>query len=207
MNRKKNQRLPFFLIVPVLFLLLADCSPRWIRELPIDSSGGKNENLIPGGLYVRNRPERSHRNTLFYKNVVQERIFLNPENHTFEKSMRREVKDKNEYTTYIVSGKGKYSVSGNWILLETLEKGEVEFQGNAEAFEIVYSPFIHKLLYHYDSSTKTIVPLLYESGYKEKTFGLMDGVNKPYLEDQYFQIARKNFLKKEFQFHAYFYKP
>ncbi|WP_332460800.1 hypothetical protein [Leptospira ainazelensis] len=178
-----------------------------MRELPSEAFTEKNIKSIPGGMYVRNRPERSHRNTLFYKNTVQERIFLNSADRTFEKSMRREIKDKNEYTTYIVIGKGKYSVSGNWVLLETLEKGEVEFQGNAEAFEIVYSPFIHKLLYHYDSSTKTLVPLLYESGYKEKTFGLMDGVSRPYLEDKYFQIARNNFLRKEFQFHAYFYKP
>ncbi|PJZ55065.1 hypothetical protein [Leptospira adleri] len=207
MNRERNERLPFFLSVFVLLILIAGCTPNWIRELPAAGPSEKDINSVPGGMYIRNRPERSHMNTLFYKNVVQERIFLNSAERTFEKSMRREVKDKNEYTTYIVSGKGKYSVSGNWVLLETQEKGEAEFQGNAEAFEIVYSPFIHKLLYHYDSSTKTLVPLLYESGYKEKTFGLMDGVSQPYLEDKYFQIARKNFLRKEFQFHAYFYKP
>lgn len=121
--------------------------------------------------------------------------------------MRREVKDVNEYTTHIVSGKGKYAVSGNWVLLETIEKGETAFQGNGEAFQIEYLPFSHKLLYHYDTSSKTLVPLLYESGYKEKTYGLLDGVSQPYLEDKYFQIARRNFLRKEFQFHAYFYKP
>ncbi|MBM9578703.1 hypothetical protein JWG45_16270 [Leptospira sp. 201903070] len=201
-----KKRFAFILSILCLFPILIDCSPRWIRELPANDPIEKIQNTIPGGMYVRNRPERSHRNTLFYKNVVQERIFLNEADRTFEKSMRREVKDKNEYTTYIVIGKGKYSVSGNWVLLETQEKGEVEFQGNGEAFEIVYSPFIHKLLYHYDSSTKTLVPLLYESGYREKTFGLMDGVSRPYLEDKYFQIARNNFLKKEFQFHAYFHQ-
>ncbi|AOP36007.1 hypothetical protein A0128_09150 [Leptospira tipperaryensis] len=202
-----QKRYPFFVPFLFLFLILLGCSPRWIRELPAEVSNEKTQKEIPGGMYVRNRPERSHMNTLFYKNVVQERIFLNTADRTFEKSMRREVKDKNEYTTYIVSGKGRYSTLGNWVLLETLEKGEVEFQGNGEAFVVVYSPFIHKLLYHYDTSSKTLVPLLYESGYKEKTYGLLDGVKQPYLEDKYFQIARKNFLKKEFQFHAYFYKP
>ncbi|MDI7195596.1 hypothetical protein [Leptospira santarosai] len=194
---------PIFL-ASVLFL---SCSPEWIRELPPNSDLEADSGKIPGGTYVRNRPERSHRNTLFYKNTVQERIFLNPEDHTFEKSMRREVKDINEYTTHIVSGKGRYFVSGNWVLLETYQKGEAFFQGNGEAFQIEYLPFHHKLLYHYDSSTKTLVPLLYESGYREKRYGLLDGVSKPYLEDRYFQTARKNFLKKEFQFHAYFYKP
>lgn len=155
---------PIFL-ASVLFL---SCSPEWIRELPPNSDLEADSGKIPGGTYVRNRPERSHRNTLFYKNTVQERIFLNPEDRTFEKSMRREVKDINEYTTHIVSGKGRYFVSGNWVLLETNQKGEAFFQGNGEAFQIEYLPFHHKLLYHYDSSTKTLVPLLYESGYREK---------------------------------------
>ncbi|MBW0434704.1 hypothetical protein DLM76_15360 [Leptospira yasudae] len=200
-----------FRFLSFVFLFTLSCgAPEWIRQLPPDSSDSistTDSAKIPGGMYVRNRPERSHRNTLFYKNTVQERIFLNPEDRSFEKSMRREVKDVNEYTTYIVSGKGTYSVSGNWVLFETKEKGETFFQGNGEAFEIEYLPFNHKLLYHYDSSTKTLVPLLYESGYTEKKYGLLDGISKPYLEDRYFQIARRNFLKKEYQFHAYFHKP
>nr|WP_243399438.1 hypothetical protein [Leptospira ellisii] len=162
---------------------------------------------FPGGMYVRNRPERSNRNTLFYKNLVHENILLNPETKTFEKSSRREIKDKNEYVTRIVVGKGTYSISGNWVLLETKEKGEISFPGNSEAFRIEYAPFSHKLLYHYDSSTKTLVPLLYETGYEEKTYGLMDGMSSPYVEDRFFLVARRNLLKKEFQFHAYFYKP
>ncbi|PJZ29322.1 hypothetical protein [Leptospira kmetyi] len=207
MNQKRlSENVSRFLLS--VFLVCSGCSsPEWIRELPKDSVQNADTIRIPSGMYVRNRPERSHRNTLFYKNTVQERIFLNGEDGTFEKSMRREVKDVNEYTTHIVSGKGKYIVAGNWVLLETLEKGETLFQGNGEAFQIEYAPFSHKLLYHYDSSSKTLVPLLYESGYREKTYGLLDGVSKPYLEDKYFQIARRNFLKKEFQFHAYFYKP
>ncbi|TGM10329.1 hypothetical protein EHQ76_00165 [Leptospira barantonii] len=206
MNLKRlSGNLPNLLLYVCLFC--CGCSTEWIRELPKDSDQTVNSIRVPSGMYVRNRPERSHRNTLFYKNTVQERIFLNGDDGTFEKSMRREVKDVNEYTTHIVSGKGKYSISGNWVLLETLEKGETLFQGNAEAFQLEYLPYRHKLLYHYDSSSKTLVPLLYESGYQEKTYGLLDGVSKPYLEDKYFQIARRNFLKKEFQFHAYFYKP
>ncbi|EMJ95996.1 putative lipoprotein [Leptospira alstonii serovar Pingchang str. 80-412] len=207
MDRGKFSSLSGLKSLILVCFLFFSCSPEWIRKLPPNSVLETDPEKIPGGMYVRNRPERSHRNTLFYKNTVQEKIFLNPENRSFEKSMRREVKDVNEYTTHIVSGKGKYSVAGNWVLLETNQKGETLFQGNGEAFQIEYRPFHHKLLYHYDSSTKTLVPLLYESGYKEKTYGLLDGVNEPYSEDRYFQIARKNFLKKEFQFHAYFYKP
>ncbi|MCG6167898.1 hypothetical protein [Leptospira sanjuanensis] len=210
MNRYRFS-LRVFRFLSFVFLFTLSCgAPGWIRQLPPDSSDSiptTGSAKIPGGMYVRNRPERSHRNTLFYKNTVQERIFLNPEDRSFEKSMRREIKDVNEYTTHIVSGKGSYSVSGNWVLLETTEKGETFFQGNGEAFEIEYLPFNHKLLYHYDSSTKTLVPLLYESGYTEKNYGLLDGISKPYLEDRYFQIARRNFLKKEYQFHAYFHKP
>ncbi|XDD51971.1 hypothetical protein AB3N59_08810 [Leptospira sp. WS92.C1] len=191
-----------------LLYCLVNCTPAWIRELPPPGlSKESDSDKIPKGVYVRNRPERSHGNTLYYKNTIQERILLNGEDHTFEKFTRREIKDESTYTTQIVNGKGKFSIRGNWLLLETLEKGEVLFQGNAEVFQIEYKPFRHKLLYHYDSSSKTLVPLLYESGYLEKTFGLLDGVNQPYVEDKYFQIARKNFLRKEFQFHAYFYKP
>ncbi len=204
LNSRNNIEFKF---VPFIFLILIECSTSWIRTLPPNSILETNPEKIPRGMYVRNRPERSHINTLFYKNIVQEKILLNAENLTFEKSTKREVKDKNEYTTHIVSGKGKYVVSGNWVLLETYEKGEVFFQGNRETFQIEYFPFYHKLLYHHDPSTKTLVPLLYESGYQEKKYGLLDGIREPYLEDRYFQISRKNFLKKEFQFHAYFYQP
>ncbi|EMM99695.1 hypothetical protein LEP1GSC021_0733 [Leptospira noguchii str. 1993005606] len=204
LNSKNNIEFKF---VPFIFLILIECSTSWIRTLPPNSILETNPEKIPRGMYVRNRPERSHINTLFYKNIVQEKILLNAESLTFEKSTKREVKDKNEYTTHIVSGKGKYVVSGNWVLLETYEKGEVFFQGNRGTFQIEYFPFYHKLLYHHDPSTKTLVPLLYESGYQEKKYGLLDGIREPYLEDRYFQISRKNFLKKEFQFHAYFYQP
>ncbi|EMO77619.1 hypothetical protein LEP1GSC127_0189 [Leptospira kirschneri str. 200801925] len=120
MSSKNNIEFKF---VPFIFLILLECSTSWIRALPPNSILETNPEKIPGGTFVRNRPERSHINTLFYKNVVQEKILLNPESLTFEKSMKREVKDKNEYTTHIVSGRGKYSVSGNWVLLETYEKG------------------------------------------------------------------------------------
>ncbi|EMN30125.1 hypothetical protein LEP1GSC083_1851 [Leptospira interrogans serovar Pyrogenes str. L0374] len=99
---------------------------------------------------MRNRPERSHINTLFYKNIVQEKILLNRKNLTFEKSMKREVKDKNEYTTHIVIGKGKYSVSGNWVLLETHEKGEVFFREIEKHFK---SNIFHLIINCYITTT------------------------------------------------------
>ncbi|TGK35155.1 hypothetical protein EHQ12_14955 [Leptospira gomenensis] len=190
-----------------LILFLSQCaSSSWIRTLPYSGSEISLA-TIPAGLYVRNRPERSHRNTLYYKNIVHENILLNSGTGRFEKSTRREIKDKNEYRTTIVVGKGIYSVSGNWVLLETQEKAELSYSGNSEPFQVEYAPFSHKLLYHYDSETKTLVPLLYETGYEEKSYGLLDGMSAPYAEDRFFAIARRNLLKKEFQFHAYFYKP
>lgn len=186
--------------IPVIFLIFTIfCSRKdWIRKLP-DKDYSKDQ--IINGTFIRHTNPKSAINSTFHKNHWNEKILFDKNIGKFEKIYERTDIMGNEKKYLQIRGRGNFYVKGNWIILKTEEIAET----NSEDTDSLRFDFKkHDLLYHYDENTQTIIPMIYESGYIEKPFGVMDGVKLPYMEDKYFYISRKNFLLKDFQSHAYF---
>ncbi|WP_243393424.1 hypothetical protein [Leptospira perolatii] len=136
-----------------------------------------------------------------------EKIKFNPVENTFVKTYVREVIDGNKFRRINLEGRGSYEVQGNWILLSTSEIETTEENwkfGETSKFSTkTMKSSSHRLLYHFDPLSDSIIPMLYETGYDEKPFGVVEGTRIPYSENEAFQISRKNYASKEYQSHVY----
>ncbi|EPG75397.1 putative lipoprotein [Leptospira fainei serovar Hurstbridge str. BUT 6] len=190
-----------------VFILLGACfPPAWIRELPPDRQTAKD--AVLSGTYSKKLPGLSPLTSLTYIEKHSESIEFSEKDKTFRKTYIREVEEGNKFRRIRIDGKGTFETRGNWVLLTTssIETEENTWEGgkslrSSGASNVSSS---YKLLYHYDRESETIIPMVYETGYKEKPFGVVEGIRTPYAEDEAFRISRRNYSKKEYQNHAYF---
>ncbi|HMX34195.1 MAG TPA: hypothetical protein PKL30_13710 [Leptospiraceae bacterium] len=184
----------------ILLLFLFNCSTPWYRTLPNEELPS-TRNFF--GVWKKKTNSRAAINSSWHKNQWSESIYLRSD-FTFTKVYEASDlvgREKHENT---VIGKGVFKVNGNWILLETksifaekklngvIEKKEERSQESA-------------LLYYYSVEGNLIIPMIYDMGYKEKDFGVKDGVSKPFDDKNpnFFQYI-KIYAFKEFQSHAYY---
>lgn len=187
----------FQMVFTTLILFFSYCKEDWIRKLPPDE---KKTQINIQGVWAKKAMPISPINSNYYKNEWKEEIEFH--SNTFIKKYESidKIGDKKIQTKVV--GKGEYKTKGNWILLITKQiKRWSSDQNSNDSFQ----DFDHKLLYYYDKKNNVILPMIYDVAYKEKNFGVRDGVNTPYDEND------KNFLKyikiytyKEYQAHAYF---
>ncbi|TGK13852.1 hypothetical protein EHO60_00400 [Leptospira fletcheri] len=193
--------LPFF-----CFSLVACFPPAWIRELPAQKQSLPD--AVLSGTFRKNIPGMSPLTSLGYIENHSEFIEFSDVEKTFRKTYNREIEEGNKFRQMRVEGKGRFKTKGNWVLLMTesliIEESVWEKGKKPETSGAKTSRSNHRLLYHYDPNSLSLIPMLYETGYKEKPFGVVEGIRVPYSEDEAFRIARKNFAKKEYQTHAYY---
>ncbi|TGM11314.1 hypothetical protein EHQ81_16670 [Leptospira selangorensis] len=189
-----------------LFVLTGCFPPSWIRELPERPESSSDITLK--GIYSKKLPPFSPLTSTSYKENQSEKLEFSNSEKSFKKYYLREIEEKGEIRRIQIEGSGKYESRGNWLLLNTqkIKKEESVWKDGKQISgpEINFLETSHKLLYHYDPSNDTLIPMIYESGYREKPFGVVEGTNIPYAEDELFRIARRNYSKKEYQGHAYF---
>ncbi|WP_108927467.1 hypothetical protein [Leptospira johnsonii] len=180
--------------------------PSWIRELP--EKPESSSDIILKGIYAKKLPPFSPFTSVTYKENQSERLEFSNSEKSFQKYYLREIEEKGEIRRIQIEGSGTYESRGNWLLLITqkIKKEESIWKDGKQILrqEINFLESSHKLLYHYDPSNDSLIPMIYESGYREKPFGVVEGTNTPYAEDELFRISRRNYSKKEYQGHAYF---
>ncbi|TGK04310.1 hypothetical protein EHQ53_02750 [Leptospira langatensis] len=188
------------------FYLLNCYPPSWIRELPTSEQTVADVQLQ--GLYEKRLPPYSPYTSVLYRENHSENLRFDKATKSFRKFYTREIEEKGLVQKFRVVGEGKYRSKGNWVLLTT-EKIESEEsvwkngqQISGTGVNTVASS--HKLLYHYDASSDSLIPMINETGYREKAFGVVDGTQTPYAEDELFRLSRRNYTLKEYQGHAYF---
>lgn len=202
----------------ILFGWGVSCAPNvnWIRQIPPESDGLSHVPM-PIGVYQRPSPPKSPMMTKDFQLIWKEEILIQSD-HKFIKTWMEWRTDSKESILRFKIGRGEYSKSGPWVLLNTKEisqgscirSGPVNLpKGKDWLIEFpceknfAFESFSHKLLYHLRD--KSLVPLQYESGYVESNFGIVWESNKPYAEDTLFEKARTKFTKKEFQPHVYYH--
>ncbi|MEI7011701.1 hypothetical protein [Leptospira licerasiae] len=196
-----------FLRILVLLSFFSGCfPPSWIRELP--QRPESSSDIFLSGVYNKKLPPFSPLTSVTYKEKQSERLEFSNSEKTFQKYYMREIEEKGVTRRIQIEGSGKYESRGNWILLTTqkIKKEESVWKDGKQISgpEINFLETSHKLLYHYDPANGSVIPMIYESGYREKPFGVVEGTNTPYAEDELFRISRKNYSKKEYQGHAYY---
>lgn len=198
--------LTVFRILVFLSLFIGCFPPSWIRELP-EKPESPNDITLKG-IYSKKLPPFSPLTSVTYKENQAERLEFSNSEKSFQKYYLREIEEKGEIRRIQIEGSGKYESRGNWLLLNTqkIKKEESVWKDGKQISgpEINLLETSHKLLYHYDPSNDSLIPMIYESGYREKPFGVVEGTNTPYAEDELFRISRRNYSKKEYQGHAYF---
>ncbi|EMK01893.1 MULTISPECIES: hypothetical protein [unclassified Leptospira] len=201
-----KDRLRLLGIIVLLSHIIGCFPPSWIRELP--ERPESSNDIVLKGIYNKNLPPFSPLTSVTYKENQTERLEFSHSEKTFQKYYFREIEEKGEIRRIKIEGTGQYESRGNWLLLETrkIKKEESVWKDGKQISgpEINFLETSHKLLYHYDPSNDSLIPMIYESGYREKPFGVVEGTNSPYAEDEFFRIARRNYSKKEYQGHAYF---
>ncbi|TGL59591.1 hypothetical protein [Leptospira sarikeiensis] len=191
----------------ILFLSFVYCfPPSWIRHLPEQPESSSDTFLK--GRYAKKLPPFSPLTSTSYKENQSEILHFSDLKKSFQKTYLREIEEKGTVRRIRIDGSGTYESRGNWLLLltEKIRKEESVWKDGKQISETEINSLesSHKLLYHYDSSNDTLIPMIYESGYREKPFGVVEGTKKPYEEDELFRISRRNYSKKEYQGHAYY---
>ncbi|EQA43410.1 putative lipoprotein [Leptospira broomii serovar Hurstbridge str. 5399] len=190
----------------ILNLLISCFPPTWIRELPSDKQTAND--VILSGTYSKKLPGFSPLKSLTYVEKHSESIEFSEKDKTFRKTYIREIEEGNKFRRIRIDGKGTFETKGNWVLLRTssIETEENTWERGKPLQSSGTSNTLskYKLLYHYDRESETIIPMVYETGYKEKPFGVVEGIRTPYAEDEAFRISRRNYSRKEYQSHAYF---
>lgn len=182
------------------FILISVSCTSWIRELP-KSTNTKNVEL--SGKYERRTNTKASLTSVYSKNIWTEYIIFGHEKKDEFFKYYESIDTKGiSKTIKIILGKGIYQVSGDWILLTTFKKKECI---NQKESDVDWTNFNHKLLYHYDKKTRTIIPMLYETGYVESNFGVKDGVSEANANSEIFHSYRKIYTEKEYHSHAYYY--
>lgn len=170
----------------------------WIRKLP-DREYVQNQSVH--GTFEKRTNPKSAMNSRFHKNEWKEWITFDSRTDAFEKTYLRVDFFGDRKIFKKIIGRGKYQTKGNWIILNTEEIARFNSEGEEN---IGFKNYSHAMLYHFDKNSDTIIPMAYESGYEEKSFGVIDGVKTPYEEDKYFFQSRRIYTLKDFQPHAYF---
>ena len=205
MVSKKNPAGGILTLLSAFFIgfIFQNCYPSWIQSLP---DREYKENASVKGIWEKRTNARSAMNSSFHKNIWTERIeFDVPVAGEFRKTYEKKDIFGEKIFEKKVTGFGKYQVKGNWVLLLTTELQTEEMESGIIPNRKIEN-YHYPLLYHYDKETLTIIPMIYDTAYERKNFGVKDGVDIPYNEDKNFLIYRKAYLQKEFQSHAYYLK-
>lgn len=182
--------------------LLNFCSKEdWIRKLPETKD---KPNVVLSGKWERKTQSRAAMGSIWHKEISKEWIeFDVPQKGEFTKSYSVVNYYGSEKVEEYITGRGKYFVSGNWFLLSTEEQEIIHIDNQTNCCK-GYKKFDHKLLYYYDTINNLIIPMLFESGYIEKEYGVKDGVKDPYKEeDENFKTYIKIYSFKEYHSHSY----
>ncbi|GBF49818.1 hypothetical protein LPTSP4_13370 [Leptospira ryugenii] len=152
--------------------------------------------------------------------IEEEWIELNTPS-TFKKMYRSFKSEKNKTKITVSEGIGLYKMYGPWVLLEYQERREYSCQltsakrrGYLPPKSITFCAkeqgrfysYRSKLLYHYSEKERSLIPLQYESNFKEFEFGMVWDLPRAYRDDQVFMAVRSKYGKKEFQPHVYEYE-
>ncbi|TGJ99743.1 hypothetical protein EHO59_15390 [Leptospira semungkisensis] len=197
-------RILWILLLP--YFTLNCYPPSWVRELPKTPQTSVDAELQ--GSYEKRLPPYSPYTSVSYRENHSENLKFDKTTRSFRKHYEREIEEKGLIHKFRVVGKGKYKSKGNWVLLQTekIESEESVWKNGKQISRTGVNTVAssHKLLYHYDASSDSLIPMLYETGYREKSFGVVDGTKTPYAEDELFRLSRRNYTLKEYQGHAYF---
>lgn len=196
-----------FLIFLVQIFLLDCYPPSWIRELPTQPQSASDAEL--DGIFEKRLPPLSPLTSVYYKEKHSEILKFNAKEKSFQKIYIREIEDGGIFRRIRIEGSGKYRSKGNWVLLitENIDSEESVWKDGRQISSQKSSDLgssSRKLLYHYDRGSDSVIPMIYDSGYGEKPFGVVDGTKNPHSEDDHFQISRRNYSRKEYQGHAYY---
>lgn len=181
-------------------LLFIGCQKQWYRSLPTEREVSTHNFY---GLWQKKTNPRSPINSSWHKNWWSEKIHLR-QDQTFVKIYESEDLIGKISIRHKVEGKGTFRTHKNWILLETKQIEQIEWQGE-ELKKKESKEVDSALLYYYYLDGNLIIPMIYDMGYNEKDFGVKDGVFIPYDEKNFnfFQYI-KIYAFKEFQSHAYY---
>ncbi len=187
------------LLLLALFLTL-DCQSVWYRSLPEEKSIASRSYI---GLWRKKTNPRSAINSSWHRNNWSEKIQFE-EGGRFIKTYESEDLIGRSLKQIKIEGQGTYRVQKNWILLETKVINHIE-KLDGEIKKKESNTVDSALLYYYYLDGNLIIPMIYDMGYREKDFGVKDGVSVPY-DDKNFNFFRyiKIYAFKEFQSHAYY---
>lgn len=187
----------------VWVLCLISCNRQeWIRKLPPEHK----KPVKIQGRWARNTKPKSPINSFWYKNNWSEEIYFDrPKKGYFIKLYKNTNKYGSRIVVQIITGRGKYTISGNWLLLHTTEREIIEKKDDKSCCS-GFESFEHRLLYYYHREQKALLPMLYETGYTESNYGVVDGCSKPYQVDENFRTYLQIYSQKEYHSHAYFYR-
>lgn len=196
-----------FLIFSALLQALNCYPPSWIRKLPTEPQTAPD--VVLDGKFEKRLPPFSPLTSVHYVERQSEILYFDRSEKSFRKIYSREIEEGLLVRKIRVEGKGKYESRGNWVLLRTdsIESEETVWKNGKQISSGKVPDLVsasHTLLYHFDPASSSLVPLVYESGYREKPFGVVEGTQRPYAEDERFFISRRNYSRKEYQSHAYF---
>ncbi len=186
-----------FFLIPLI-----SCSSQieWYRQLPPhDLPSAK----IPLGKYSKKIFSKAPLNSRYLFHENKEEILLLPQMQFTRMYVSKWTEGNLEKETRIFA-KGYYQNKGAWVLLTTTQIHYEFFENNFKIKERKVVDARHRLLYYLWKKEKALIPMIYETGYEEKNFGVKDGVSIPYEENSIFYRYLRFYVYEEYQSHGYF---
>lgn len=186
----------------LIAILILDCSfqKEWYRKLPIQNLPKAN---LPLGTYKKKLNSRAPLNSKYVFHEATEKIIIVESNQFIREHESRWSEGANTKKTFITA-RGSYQNNGNWILFETKQINYKFFENGKQLQERTLDVKT-ELLYYFWKNEKVLIPMIYETGFEEKNFGVKDGVKIPYdeLEPSFLRYLQF-YTYEEYQSHAYF---
>ena len=185
-----------------LFCFLSCSSKEWYRELPKEASQAQPILL---GVYVKKLPSLAPMRSAHIFHEHSEKIYIQKDG-TFRREYISKWTEGIHSRSIFIQADGNYLQKGNWVLLITKTRKIQE----RKDFELENERVLDsetRLIYYLWKKGKVLVPMIYETGYREKNFGVKDGLKVPFDElSLEFQRYLQFYTYEEFQSHAYFFE-
>ncbi len=179
------------------------CSQReWYRELPKEA---KQTQPILLGVYVKKLPSRAPMRSAHIFHEHSEKIYIQKDGR-FRREYTSKWTEGMHSKSIFLQAEGNYIQKGNWVLFITKTRKIQERKDFKLENERVLDTEI-SLIYYLWKQGQILIPMIYETGYIEKNFGVKDGLKVPFDESsREFKRYLQFYTYEEFQPHAYFFE-